>query len=539
MRSKLLGLTLALGAVFGLARQADAFCGFYVAGADDDLVNKATMVVMMRDGTRTVLSMQNNYEGPPENFAMIVPVPEILQEENVKILPSEVFDRVDTLAAPRLVEYWEQDPCYVPVPRPSASGRMMEMAEGASAAPESEADMGVTVEAQFAVGEYDIVILSAQEANGLDTWLRANEYSIPDGAADVLRPYVESGMKFFVAKVDVSKVRFENGRVTLSPLRFHYDSPTFSLPVRLGLLNSSGMQDLIVHILADNQRFELANYENVTIPTNLNVTDDVRNRFGEFYAALFDETMERNPRSVVTEYSWQASNCDPCPGPVLTAADLMTLGADTIPRLSGESDNRWGGGPLNNFVVTRLHTRYSRESLDEDLVFRQANSIAGGREHIVADGELEVGSVQSGVNNFQARYAIRHEWTGPITCESPVRGRWGGPPSGIRDIEPSRTGAPEAARDLAYAARGAMQLTSAVPAGIPELDIAALPPEVQNSAPEEVREAEAAAQETATRVAESLDAGGCGCRIGARELPPLSLALLGAALLFRSRRRSR
>ena len=69
----------------------------------------------MREGTRTVLSMQNNYQGPPESFAMVVPVPVVLQKENVKTLPADVFDRVDSLAAPRLVEYWEQDPCQPPM----------------------------------------------------------------------------------------------------------------------------------------------------------------------------------------------------------------------------------------------------------------------------------------------------------------------------------------------------------------------------------------------------------------------------------------
>jgi MYXO-CTERM domain-containing protein len=34
------------------------------------------------------------------------------------------------------------------------------------------------------------------------------------------------------------------------------------------------------------------------------------------------------------------------------------------------------------------------------------------------------------MNNFQARYAIRHPWTGPIACASPQRGIWGGPPGG-------------------------------------------------------------------------------------------------------------
>jgi hypothetical protein len=61
---------------------------------------------------------------------------------------------------------------------------------------------GVKIEAQFTVGEYKILILSAQEATGLDTWLRDNKYTIPEGAAEVLRPYVQAGMKFFVAKVD-------------------------------------------------------------------------------------------------------------------------------------------------------------------------------------------------------------------------------------------------------------------------------------------------------------------------------------------------
>src|SRR5690349_14502108 len=102
-----LGFSLALT----LAADANAFCGFYVGGAGSKLFNDATQVVMMREGTRTVLSMQNDYKGPPEKFAMVVPVPIVLQKTDVKTLPRDVFTRVDQLDAPRLVEYWEQDPC--------------------------------------------------------------------------------------------------------------------------------------------------------------------------------------------------------------------------------------------------------------------------------------------------------------------------------------------------------------------------------------------------------------------------------------------
>ncbi len=70
-----------------------AFCGFYVGGADQRMYANATLVVLMRDGNRTVLSMQNDYQGPPTAFAMVVPVPVVLQEENVRTLPREIFDR--------------------------------------------------------------------------------------------------------------------------------------------------------------------------------------------------------------------------------------------------------------------------------------------------------------------------------------------------------------------------------------------------------------------------------------------------------------
>src|SRR5689334_23265055 len=71
----------------------------------------ATQVVLMREGTRTVLSMQNDYKGPLADFAMVIPVPVVLKEKDVKTLAKNVFDHTDSLGSPRLVEYWEQDPC--------------------------------------------------------------------------------------------------------------------------------------------------------------------------------------------------------------------------------------------------------------------------------------------------------------------------------------------------------------------------------------------------------------------------------------------
>ncbi|CAN5897520.1 DUF2330 domain-containing protein [soil metagenome] len=451
-----LGIAAVMTALLLVPAPADAFCGFYINGAGGDMFNNATQVVLMRQGTRTVLSMQNNYQGPPADFAMVIPVPVVLHEPDVKTLPKEVFGKVDTMGAPRLVEYWEQDPCgrkedeyrRYPMSPPSS----MAVAESAGA----PADYGVKIEAKFTVGEYNIVILSATESTGLDRYLRAQKYQIPKGAEALLRPYVAGGSKFFVAKVDPKKVRFVNGQAMLSPLRFHYDSDEFSLPIRLGLANSNGAQDLIVSILSPNQRYELANYQNVTIPTNLDVKDDVRTRFGEFYAALFDRTVEQNPGAIVTEYAWDASTCDPCPGPQLDGGDFLTLGSDVL------------GGEQYGFVLTRLHARYGKDGAPNDLVFRQAPPIVGGREIRDGTGQLEQRAKKDDTNNFQGRYAIRHAWTGTVACANPRRGVWGGPPEGVQ--QQIGTGG-VAATNLAFAPRGQVSLPNLVAHDVPEIAV--------------------------------------------------------------------
>jgi hypothetical protein len=144
-----------------------AFCGFYVSGAGGQLFNDASMVVLMRDGTRTVLSMQNNYRGPVENFALVVPVPVVLQKGNVTTLPREAFTRLDELTAPRLVEMYTEV-----CPPPMRAARMAGAGAAKSDDEKMPRDLGVKVEAQFNVEEYEIVILSAENSLGLEIWLK-------------------------------------------------------------------------------------------------------------------------------------------------------------------------------------------------------------------------------------------------------------------------------------------------------------------------------------------------------------------------------
>jgi hypothetical protein len=336
----------------------------------------------------------------------------------------------------------------------------------------SAKELGVKIEAQFISGEYQIVILSARDSGGLETWLRQEKYTIPQGAAAALAPYVRDQMKFFVAKVDIKKVKRDpHGQVVLSPLRFGFDANELRLPVRLGLLNANGKQDLLVYVLHPTARFEVANYPNVFIPTNLEVADEVRNNYGPFYAQLFDETLAKmNNKAVVTEYAWQTTGCDPCPCPPLQPSDLATLGEDSV---RGGGDDRQMQGPggfygYSGWVLTRLHTRYSKDTLSEDLIFREAKPVVGGRANW--DGtSLDAGAQSAGVNNFQGRYIIRHYWQAKVACDHPQYGRWGGPPDG-------NLPQPTAAKDLAAAPRGKVTLRGVVRSPVPSLGIPGSPP---------------------------------------------------------------
>jgi hypothetical protein len=55
-------------AALGTPCGAQAFCGFFVAGSNARLTNSASQVVLMRKGNRTVMTMSNNYQGPPDSF---------------------------------------------------------------------------------------------------------------------------------------------------------------------------------------------------------------------------------------------------------------------------------------------------------------------------------------------------------------------------------------------------------------------------------------------------------------------------------------
>ena len=402
-----------IAAMLVAAIPARAFCGFYAGKADASLFNQASQVVVARDGNRTVLSMLNDYSGPLSDFVLVVPTPVVLKQGQVRIAEKAVFEHLDAYSSPRLAEYYDSNPCALdfswgqPPPvvyRMMAPAAAMDMAKPTAMARDKA--LGVTVEARYTLEEYDIVSLSAKQSDGLEIWLRENGYKIPKGASEALRPYINQGMKFFVAKVNL-KEQLKTGYSTLRPLQFAFESEKFMLPMRLGMLNAAPgkPQDLIVYLMTKNGRVESSNYRTAKLPANVNLPDFIKPKFQDFYKAMFDNSTRTDDyRTVFTEYFWNMGWCDPCAAQPLSREELLRAGVFWLDGDAGQNFsamqnsgqvvlppiNRMGGMPV---MLTRLHLRYTPRTFPEDLMFTQT----------------------SDTQNWQARYVIQNPYGGSVS----------------------------------------------------------------------------------------------------------------------------
>lgn len=374
---------VALAAAMGLvAGAAQAFCGFYVARADGELYNTASKVVYTRNGDTSVITMSSDYRGPASEFAMVVPTPRVLNRNQVRTVPSATVDHLDRYTAPRLVEYFDYDPCeegglVEPVMEAEVVGGRADHSrrDGAKA-------LGVTILREYAVGSYDIQILSAKQSDGLATFLQGEGYKLPEGAESVLSDYILMGMKFFVARVNLQRHAADKTQ-ELEPLQISFRSPDFMLPIQLGKLNGNGPQDLLVMTLTRGGKVRLQNYTMKELPSDIDVPVFVRDMFPQFYRAMFDKVAGQS--GAFLEYAWDMAWCDPCADDPLSFDEFRQLGVSWVRKASAARPE---------VFVTRMHIRYNGQTMFEDLTFVETDD----RE------------------NFQGRYIMNHPFDGEITC---------------------------------------------------------------------------------------------------------------------------
>ena len=351
-----------------------SFCGFYVSTGDAKIFNQASEVILARDGNKNTVTMNSDFKGDVKDFAIVIPVPTVLKENDIKVVKKDIFNKLNRYSEPRLVEYYDEHPCQPRVMYDEMVVMKSVAFNSSRAEQKKDKELGVTIEAKYTVGEYDILILSAKESAGLKTWLLQNDYKIPAKAEEVLEPYIKSKMNFFVVKVNLAEMK-KLGRNELSPIQISFESERFMLPIRLGMANANGAQDLIIYAFTKNGRVESTNYRTVKIPTDKNIPTFMKSKFQEFYKDMFTRQYKKYGKNAVfTEYAWDLSShnyqkCDPCSTTPPSYAELKDAGVFFA---NYRSPQGWQGSDYEgNLFFTRLHVRYDRENFPMDLQFQE------------------------------------------------------------------------------------------------------------------------------------------------------------------------
>lgn len=329
-------------------------CPTLATGETSQLSFDVAQVAIVRQGTRTTFSVSINPFGDPQDFALVMPVPEVLDETEVKTLDGAIFARLDGATAPRHVS---DAGCggggggYTATDSADTDGDTDTDTDGGGG-DEPEVPT-VEVEAEYLVGDYEVVLLSATEAGGLYDWLDANGYHLPAGAEERLGEYIEAGQFFLGAKVAADAARADG--TPLPPLQVSYDSEVFAIPLRLATLNSPGEQDMVIYALVAGEEGAVAisNYPEFELPDTCIWTHESRD-FGAFYEDWFRRHWESvGDAGWTQEFTGEPNTASPTTGIYLTAQDVRALGMDL-----SES---------HRYALTRLRMRYTPEQAVQDL----------------------------------------------------------------------------------------------------------------------------------------------------------------------------
>ncbi len=573
-----------LGLLAGLfaSSTAAAFPGFIAAKKETPRVH-SSQVVLMKRGPVTAVSVMPDYEGSLEPFAVVLVAPPDVAADHVVTLKREFVDRVDALSAPRFHEYWEQDPCD-PGPVEQEWERNLKvqgagfLGGGAISGGEKKVakELFIDVNAKQKEGEYTITVLA--EGESPIAWLKGKGYTPPAKAEALVGPYLASKQRFIIAEVDTKRIELIGGdRAQLLPIRFYTEQPYDTLPVRVSLANAAPneKQELLVFTIDPDQRYEAKNYANMFPPTNIEVDFAVKERMGEFYGALHDIILQKNPKNFLVEYAWPSDGCGrPCATEPLQISELLSLGADVFeksvpeeqrnpepPELSKEEAEahkaelkelkpkerkereklfeeerktvaaRKALIERHKYVVTRLHYRYDDATLPEDPKFGTAGPVTGG---VVlpkgAKKEAPTAVTPASASQLQTRYNNFHPWVPVIKCQSPDRFRWGKSPPDYRGLRKTWV-----VEDIARKSRTQIKPAQVVITPLPALGLMGMAAGAADAGADAGGDGgvdDAAAKKS-----------GCGCRTpgaAGSGTGPASGALLLGALAFclaRSRRR--
>lgn len=229
------------------------------------------------------------YEGEPESFAWMVPVPSV---PDLDLSPAALFGLIDDATAPIVSIRRESlcpDPAYVcdyhPAPRcpqyedPYANGGNNGANNGANNGWDGSADSGgspeenpggVVVHQRQVVGSYDTIVFGAEEAEGAIQWLIDEGFLVNDTMAPYMQPYLNGGMLFIASKLIAGA-----GVEEIKPLQMRFEAENPMIPLQLTAVAAEPELAVTAFIYSDAY-FSPVDHPVLGVPPGLISEDDTR-----------------------------------------------------------------------------------------------------------------------------------------------------------------------------------------------------------------------------------------------------------------------
>lgn len=342
MKARLASLAAALGVASLAPATALACGGFFCSATPVD--QQAERIIFVQEDSDTVTSyVEIAYQGEPEGFAWVVPVPSV---PLLDVWHGGAFNALDLLTQPQFELPWL---CL-------AEAGAFDDADGAPAPDPGE----VEVLDRQRVGPFDTATIESDDPRALVEWLRVNDYRITPAMEPFIAMYTREGLKFLAMKL-------APGEETdaIQPIKMTYDAASPMVPLRLTAVAAQLEMGVKVWVLGQ-QRYGAAGAPDVTIEDA-----DLRfdpNTWQTNYAALVARKVDENGgRGFITELA------------APTAPLAQQVRDSFVPEWAGQEaiDARDALAELldSRPYVTRLYTRLSPEEMDHDPAFVP---VAGG-----------------------------------------------------------------------------------------------------------------------------------------------------------------
>lgn len=353
-------LVLAFSNILLLSSEAQALNAVFLKESPAKTIEqKSSVIVVSRAENRTVLTVVPNYQYDGDKLAMLIPVPHLVADTQVRLTERALVSKILKYTAPRALQFKDPDQCKL------SQDTAVVLKKEAAVFSEIKMD-------SKAAGEgVKVSALTKEDLARRDIKAIIDDrgYSLDKSYDEVFSSYLEKSTQFVWVEI-------ENGASehNIPVIQLAYESDNFILPVALSGINSSEAQELTLIFISKDGRVLSDNIESQLAPTDVTIPVYAGKDFVESYSNIFDQLITNdNFQSMFVEYAGDINWCPDCLlSTKLSPNELRALGAWWLDKAASKQAGKnkpKAKTSIDDVYVTRLHFKHTNKTVLGNVTF--------------------------------------------------------------------------------------------------------------------------------------------------------------------------